>query len=227
MKTLCLSLCILFGLPAAAGPPADWSTWRAAIEHGFSHAGRVRTNLIKSDHTCACPQDEKLRKEYKALFFPGGLTANVKPEDAKIFAGISLCIRRLKPGAKPMAFLRKVARKQASPPHCFVSKSAHLQLEWAGYWIELTAGCSAGRMVYYEMGDLLEWLRGLDAGSALPERAIFSRCGQMQLRVVKTKWLFEQAGKKREFWGREFPAARRRAAGKQTVLESPRYEVLP
>ena len=74
----------------------------------------------------------------------------------------------------------------------------------------MTCPCSAGKMVFYEAGDLFALLEGLKAGS-LPEQAFFSRCGEMSLKRVKTAWLRQQATKTRTFWGRKFPAARREA----------------
>lgn len=214
-----LILTIFLGVPvrsARAEVPADFAHWKAAIERALGHVGPIDVWRLKSSAHAACEKNKVWSQTYQDSFLPGGVRAGTKPRDTRRFATVYLAIRPLKPGADLPALLSKVAAEQGAPPHCFVSKEAHLQFAWAGHWVEMFCGCAAGDMVFYEAGDLLDWLERLNKG-ALPERVFFSRCGQMELSQVETAWLRAEAHKKRSFWGREFPAAREEAAKKTMV----------
>jgi hypothetical protein len=212
-----LGTCLMaLALPARAQAPQDFKGWEAGLKQAYGHAGKVKVWKHEPSGHPACMQNEKWSQTYEASFLPGGVRASIQPEDRQRFALVFLSIRPLKPGADLPALLRQVAAAQGAPPHCFSSKEAQLQLAWAGHWITLSCGCAAGDLVYYEAGDLLDWLEGLQPGS-LPEQVFFSLCGRMELRQVETTWLREEARKKRSFWGREFPAARRGAAERTLV----------
>lgn len=204
MKWISLLVFFLLAVPARAEAPEDFTGWKKLVQ------GRYPAKVWASPRQGGCYGKPGLEKGFRALFGAWGLRANVKPENNKLFARIGLGIFPLKDKADPAAFLMKVAAEQKNPPMCFVAKSAHLQFAWEGFWIEMTCPCSAGKMVYYEAGDLFDWLEGMQADS-LPEQVFFSYCGSMELRQVKTAWLKSQASKTRTFWGRKFPAARREA----------------
>jgi len=134
------------------------------------------------------------------------LALDLTPRDPKVFSRVWLRVARLAPGADVRAALTTSA---PAPDRC-VSKRSHLALPWGPWLVELEVACSAGKLVDYEIGDLLAAVESILGPAGRPADAFVSPCGRMEMKPTPLSDLADRARATRTLWGRPFPAVRGR-----------------